>query len=128
MVKKYGFQWWKSERFEKNQKITEKDLLDQLGLKNFLGNNDDVTNKKLLLTALLKQRFFPSLKGEAKETASIGHKLEEPLCRQLFQEVPSVKAAFHASLVEKIGQPWVKGSANFLMITDDNGLKLRSPK
>ncbi len=102
MVKKYGFQW-KSKHFVKIQKITETDLLEQLRLENFLGSNDDVTSKKLLLTTLLKQRFFQSLKGKAKEAGSIGHKLEEPLCRQLFQEVPSLKAAFHAPLVEKIG-------------------------
>jgi len=67
--------------------------------------------------ALFKQSFYPSLKGEAKEAASIGHKLEVPFCRKLDKEDPDFKAAFQVGLVEKIDQPWVKCSADFVSIT-----------
>ncbi len=87
-------------------------------MENFTANRDNETSKELLLTALFKQTFHPSLKGGAKEAASIGHKLEEPLCRKLFQQVPNLKAAFRAPLVERRGEPWVKASADFLAIAE----------
>ncbi len=118
MLKKYGLQW--KNRFDKNRQINENDLLEQLGLESSFGSNID---EQLLLTALLKQSFYPPLRGEAKEASSIGHKSEEPLIRQLAHEDPSLKAVFRAPLVKKIGQPWVKDSADFLTITDDDGLK-----
>lgn len=74
--------------------------------------------------AILKQAFYPSLKGEAKEAASIGHKLEEPLCHKLFDEVPALKAEFLAPLLEKRGQPWVKGSVDFVTIIEDDGFEV----
>lgn len=124
MVRKYGVQW-KSRRFGADPpKITEKDILEHLGLDSSGGNNDDETSKTLLLTALLKQSFYPSLKGEAKEAASIGHKMEVPFCRNLERNDPNFKAAFQVGLVEKINEPWVKCSADFITITDDDGLKL----
>lgn len=76
MAKKYGMNW-KSERFPGKERPGEKDLLDHLGMENSgTMNNDDLTSKKLLLIAILKQSFYPSLKGEAKEAASIGHKMK----------------------------------------------------
>jgi len=42
----------------------------------------------------------------------------------LSEEVPEIKAIFGAPLVEKIGQSWVKDSADFITIVDDGGLKL----
>lgn len=114
---------WKSEKFPGKANIPEKDLLDHLGIENSGTNPSDDASKQILLTALLKQTFYPALKGPAKEAASIGHKLEEPLCHKLFQQVPNLKAAFQAPLVEKRGERWVKASADFLTIVDD-GLEL----
>jgi len=88
MAKKYGMNW-KSDRFPGREKPGEKDLLDHLGMETTGTNQDEVTSKNLLLTAILKQSFYPSLKGDAKEAASIGHKNEEPICHQLFREVPT---------------------------------------
>jgi hypothetical protein len=53
----------------KQTKKSEKDLLHQLGLENHSSNSDDHIRKELLLTALLKQSVYPSLKGDAKEAA-----------------------------------------------------------
>ncbi len=122
MTIKYGVNW-KSESFPQGAKIAEKDLLDYLGMENTTANHDNETSKELLLTALFKQTFYPSLKGGAKEAASIGHTLEEPLCCKLFQQVPELKAAFRAPLVEKRGESWVKGSEDFLTITENDGLE-----
>jgi hypothetical protein len=90
--------------------------LDHLGIENFTTNSHEETSKELLLTALLKQAFHSSLKGVAKEAASIGYKLEEPLCHTLFQQVQDLKAAFRAPLFENRGEPWVKGSIDFLTV------------
>jgi len=67
--------------------------------------------------------FFPSLKGDAKDATSIGDRNERPIVKKLSEEVSELKAAFGALLVEKIGQPWVKDSADFVTIVDDDGLK-----
>jgi hypothetical protein len=77
---------WKSERLPRGAKIAEKDMLDYLGIENFTTNHDKEPSKVLLLTAVFKQTFHPSLKG-AKKVARTGHKLEEPLCCKLFQQV-----------------------------------------
>jgi hypothetical protein len=98
-------------------------LLDHLGMEIFTANREKKTSKKILLTAIFKQTFHPSLKGGAKEAASIGHKLEESLCCRLFQQVPNLKAAFRALLVERRGEPWVKGSAGILTIAEEDGLE-----
>ena len=108
MNMKYGPNW-KSDRFPRKTNIPEKDLLDHLGIENSSANPNEEANKQILLTAMLKQTFHPALKGPAKEAASIGHKLEEPLCRKLFQQVPNLK---------------VKASADFLTIVNDDGLEL----
>ncbi len=42
---------------------------------------------------------------------------------KLSEEVLELEAAFGAPLVEKIGQPWVKDSTDFVIIVDDDGLK-----
>ena len=73
---------WKTELFEANAKISEKDLLDKLGLEILESNRDAQLSKEMLLTALLRRSFYPSLKGDAKEAASIGHKMEEPICKK----------------------------------------------
>jgi len=122
MAKKYGMNW-KSERFPGREKLVEKDLLDHLGMENSGTNNDEKLCKDLLLTALFKQSFFPSLKGDAKDVASIGHRNEIPIIEKLFEEISELKTAFRAPLVEKIGQPWVKDSADFVTIVDNYGLK-----
>jgi hypothetical protein len=114
---------WKSERFPGREKLVEKDLLDHLGMENSGTNNDEKLCKDLLLTALFKQSFFPSLKGDAKDVASIGHRNEIPIIEKLSEEISELKAAFRAPLVEKIGQPWVKDSADFVTIVDNYGLK-----
>jgi hypothetical protein len=103
--------------------VSEKDLLDDLGKESSGASLNEETGKKILLTALFKQTFHPSLKGSAKEAASIGHQLEESLCWKLFQKVSNLKAAFRAPLVEKRNEPWVKVSADFLTIVDDDGLQ-----
>jgi hypothetical protein len=41
------------------------------------------------------------VKGDAKEAASIWHKMEEPICKKIFQEIPSILAAFWVGLVER---------------------------
>lgn len=53
-------------------------------------------HKDQLDISLLRQSFYPFLKEDANEAASIGHKLEKPL----FQIVPSLKAAFWFGLVK----------------------------
>ena len=53
MKKKYGMQW-KTELFEANAKISEKDLLDKLGLEILESNRDAQLSKEMLLTALLR--------------------------------------------------------------------------
>jgi hypothetical protein len=122
MAKKYGMNW-KSNRFPGREKPVEKDLLEHLGMKNSGTNNNEKICKDLLLTALFKQSFFPSLKGDAKDATSIGDRNERPIVKKLSEEVSELKAAFGALLVEKIGQPWVKDSADFVTIVDDDGLK-----
>ncbi len=100
MTRKYGINW-KTQHFPANQRIIEAQLLEKLGMENFSGSNDEQACKEVLLTTIFKQSFYPSLKGAAKEAASIGHKLEVPLCRALFNEVPSLKAAFQVGLIER---------------------------
>ncbi len=41
----------------------------------------------------------------------------------MLQEVPSILAAFRVGLVEKVGEPWVKDSADFLTLSEDDGLE-----
>lgn len=41
----------------------------------------------------------------------------------MFQEVPALKAAFRAPLVEMKGSPWVKDSADFITIVEEDGLE-----
>ncbi len=123
MMKKYGMKW-KSERFPGREKPGEKDLLDHLGMENVSTNRDEETSKNLLLMAILQQAFYPSLKGEAKEAANIRHKLEEPLCCKMLNKAPESKAVCRAPLVEKRGQPWVKGSVDFITIIEEDGLEV----
>jgi len=124
MIRKYGLNW-KAQHFPENQRITEAHLLEKLGTENPSGSDDEQRCNEVLLTTVLKQSFYPVLKGAAKEAASIGHKLEVPLCRALFNEVPSLKAAFQVGLVEKKDEPWVKCSADFITISnEDDGIKL----
>jgi hypothetical protein len=122
MAKKYGMNW-KNERFPGREKPVEKDLLDHLLMENSGTNNDEKLCKDFLLTALFKQSFFPSLKGDAKDAANIGYRNEIPIIEKLSEEISELKAAFRAPLVEKIGQPWVKDSAGFVTIVDNYGLK-----
>ncbi len=96
--------------------------MHQLGLENYSSNRDDHIRKELLLTTLLKMSFYPSLKGDAKEAASIGHKMKEPICKKLFQEVPSLQAASRVGLIEKVSEPWIKDSADFLTFSEDDSL------
>jgi hypothetical protein len=124
MAKKFGMNW-KTDRFPGRAKPGEKDLLEHLGMENSGTNNDEAACKELLLTALFKQTFFPPLKGDAKEAASIGHRNEKPIVLKLSEEVPEIKAIFGAPLVEKIDQPWVKDSADFITVIDDYGLKIK---
>ncbi len=53
MKKKYGMQC-RTELFEANTKISEKDLLHKLGLENSESNRDEQVSKEMLLTALLR--------------------------------------------------------------------------
>jgi hypothetical protein len=49
--------------------------------------------------------------------------MEEPICKKLFQEVPSMLAAFRVGLVEKVDEPWVKDSADFITLSEDDSLE-----
>ncbi len=88
MTIKYGVNW-KSERFPRGAKTAEKELLDHLGMENFIANRDNETSKELLLTTLFKQTFHLSLTGGAKEAASIGHKLENPFAANCSNTFPT---------------------------------------
>ncbi len=114
---------WKTQLFEANAKICEKDLSNKLRLEITESNRDAQLSKEMLLTTLLRKSLFPSVKGDAKEAASIGRKMEEPICKELFQEVPSILAAFWVGLVEKVGALWKKDSADFLTLPEDDGLE-----
>ena len=42
----------------------------------------------------------------------------------MFEQVPNLKAAFRAPLVGRRGERWIKASADFLTIVDDDSLEL----
>ncbi len=100
-----------------------KKSLDKFGSKVLQSNRDAQLSKEVLLTALLRQTFYPALKEDAKEAASIWHKMEDPICNELFQALPSLLAAFRVGLVEKVDEPCVKDNADFLTLSEDGCLK-----
>jgi hypothetical protein len=69
---------WKIELFEANTKISEKDLLDKLGLEISESNRDAQLSKEI--------------------------RWKSPSAKKILQEVPSMLAAFRVGLVER----WVR--------------------
>ena len=57
------------------------------------------------------------LSGGAKESASLGHKLEKPVIQSLLNEQPQYLATYAVGMVEFKCKPYFKDSLEFVVVT-----------